>query len=128
MGAVKRGKQAPQQPAMFLDINEWQSSYNLAVMTNDDDAMLTVRATLKRAQAAQFLVIDDIGIRDATQAFKSLVHAIINARCAGAKPTVYTSNLPLEDMTRVFDARLHDRMRDMCTVYKFEGTSHRGGR
>lgn len=128
MGAIKRGKQAPQQPAMFLDINEWQSDYNLATMTNDDAGMAQVQATLKRAQAVDFLVIDDIGIRDATPAFKAYVHAIINARCAGAKPTVYTSNLPLEQMERVFDSRLFDRMRDMCTVYKFEGTSHRGGR
>lgn len=128
MGAAKRGKQAPQQPAMFLDINEWQSDYNLATMTNDDAGMTQVQATLKRAQAVDFLVIDDIGIRDATPAFKAYVHAIINARCAGAKPTVYTSNLPLEQMERVFDSRLHDRMRDMCTVYKFEGTSHRGGK
>lgn len=128
LGAVKRGQHAPQQPAMFLDINEWQSAYNLAVMTNDDEAMVAVRATLKRAQATDFLAIDDVGIRKGTEGFKPLVHAIINSRCANAKPTVYTSNLPITQMTQVFDARLYDRMRDMCTVYEFAGESQRGGR
>jgi DNA replication protein DnaC len=46
----------------------------------------------------------------------------------GMIPTVFTSNLPIEEMAVVFDARLYDRMRDMCAVLHFNGESKRGRR
>jgi DNA replication protein DnaC len=73
-------------------------------------------------------VLDDIGLRSASEAFRSYVHAIVNYRTANGLPTVFTSNLPIEEMAQVFDARLYDRMRDMCAVLHFNGESHRGRR
>lgn len=67
-----------------------------------------------------------IGVRGATEAFRSYLHAIINYRTTNGLPTVYTSNLPIEDMAQVFDDRLYDRMRDQCAVLHFEGGSKRG--
>src|SRR5690625_2024043 len=128
LGAIKAGKQKRQTPAIFHDINELQTAYNLATMTDDDEAMKRIGATIKRTQNAPFAVIDDIGARSATEAFRAYVHAVINYRVTEGKPTVYTSNLPIEEMANVFDARLYDRIRDQCLPIHFEGKSKRGRR
>jgi DNA replication protein DnaC len=128
LGAKKRGIQVPLVPAVFLDTNAFQTDYNLATMTNDDAAMVKIKSTILRVQAAQFAVLDDVGLRSASEAFRSYVHAIVNYRTANGLPTVFTSNLPIEEMAVVFDARLYDRMRDMCAVLHFGGESKRGRR
>src|SRR5690625_6928190 len=74
--------------------------------------MKRIGAKIKRTQDAPFAVVDDIGVRSATEAFRSYVHAVINHRVTSGLPTVYTSNLPMSDMANVFDARLYDRIRD----------------
>jgi DNA replication protein DnaC len=128
LGSLKRNRQAQQTPAYFLDVNAFQTDYNLATMTNDDAAMGSIKATIQRAQQAPFAVLDDIGLRSASEAFRSYVHAIVNYRTANGLPTIFTSNLPIEEMAVVFDARLQDRMRDMCAVLHFSGNSFRGRR
>lgn len=128
LGALKRGEQPRQFSAYFLDINAMQTSYNLATMTDDDEAMKRIGATIKRTQGAPFAVIDDIGVRSSSEAFRAYVHAVINYRVTNGMPTVYTSNLPIEDMSKVFDARLYDRIRDQCLDIEFEGESKRGRR
>jgi DNA replication protein DnaC len=128
LGSLKRNRQAAQVPAYFLDVNAFQTDYNLATMTNDEAGMESIRATIKRAQTAPMAVLDDIGVRSASEAFRSYVHAIVNYRTANGLPTVFTSNLPIEEMAVVFDARLYDRMRDMCAVLHFSGNSRRGKR
>ena len=128
LGSLKRNRQALQTPAVLLDCNEFQTMYNLATMTNDEAEMAKIRATIQRAQQAPFAVLDDIGVRSASEAFRSYVHAIVNYRTANGLPTVFTSNLPIEEMAVVFDARLYDRMRDMCAVLHFDGESKRGRR
>jgi DNA replication protein DnaC len=128
LGSLKRNRQAAQTPAVFLDVNAFQTDYNLATMTNDDESMAKIKATILRTQQASFAVLDDVGLRTATEAFRSYVHAIVNYRTANGLPTVFTSNLPIEEMAVVFDARLYDRMRDMCAVLHFGGESKRGRR
>jgi DNA replication protein DnaC len=128
LGAKKRGMQVPLVPAVFLDTNAFQTDYNLATMTNDDAAMVKIKSTILRVQAAPFAVLDDIGLRSASEAFRSYVHAIVNYRTANGLPTIFTSNLPIDEMAVVFDARLYDRMRDMCAVLHFGGESKRGRR
>lgn len=128
IGSLKRGIQPKQRPALFLDVNIWQTDYNLAAMTNDEAGLSKVTAIMRNAMADDFLVFDDCGIRSASESFKSLVHAVINARTTAGLPTIYTSNLAIDEMATVFDARLADRMRDQCLSIHFAGTSKRGRR
>lgn len=128
LGSIKRGEQPSQVSAVFFDVNEFQTSYNLATMTNDVDAMKRLGGRIKRVQGAAFAVVDDIGVRTATEAFRSYVHAVINHRVTNGLPTVYTSNLPIKEMANVFDDRLYDRIRDQCGEIHFPGGSKRGRR
>jgi DNA replication protein DnaC len=128
LGAIKRNRQAQLSPSYFLDVNNFQTDYNLATMTNDEAGINAIKATIKRAQTAPFAVIDDIGVRSASEAFRAYVHAIINYRTVNGMPTIFTSNLPIEEMAVVFDQRLYDRVRDQCAVLHFAGESKRGRR
>ena len=83
---------------------------------------------MEKAKEAPCAILDDIGVREASEGFRGDLHAIINYRVTNELPTVYTSNLPIEDMARVFDARLYDRIRDMAGVIEFAGESKRGRR
>ena len=133
VGSLRLGLQPLQQPAYFLDCNEWQTLYNEFNRSNvpRDIAEPASREYYKREQQARkapFAVLDDIGVRQATEGFRGDLHALINYRCVNGLPTIYTSNLPIEDMAQVFDERLYDRMRDMCLSLSFSGTSRRGKR
>lgn len=128
LGSLKRSIQPLQRPALFLDVNTLQTDYNLATMTHDESGLAQVTETMRKAMDVSYLVMDDVGIRSASESFKSIVHAIINARTTNGKPTIFTSNLPIDEMATVFDARLADRMRDQCVVLHFAGESKRGKR
>jgi len=133
IGSLKRGKQPLQQPSYFLDVNAWQELYTGFTRPNipQDIAEQNSRPYYRQLELAKrtpFVVLDDIGVRGATDGFRGDLHTIINYRCANGLPTVYTSNLALEEMARVFDARLYDRMRDQCGVLAFGGQSKRGRR
>jgi DNA replication protein DnaC len=133
LGAIKRNRQANLSPAFFLDCNEWQTLFNEFNRSNvpRDIAEPASREYYKRMQAAKtapFVVCDDLGVRDATTAFRADLHAVINARTTNGLPTIYTSNLPIEEMAVVFDQRLYDRVREQCLPMHFDGTSKRGRR
>jgi DNA replication protein DnaC len=133
LGSLRRNRQAAQVPAYFLDCNDWQTLFNEFNRSNipKEVAEPASREYYRRMQAAKtapFVVIDDLGVRDATTAFRGDLHSVINHRTTNAYPTVFTSNLPIEEMATVFDSRLYDRIRDQCLSIYFDGTSKRGKR
>lgn len=128
LGSLKYGKRPSMLPAYFLDVNEFQTKHNLATMTSDEAELEEIKQTINVCRSVDFLVMDDIGLRNATDSFRSYVHAIVNHRTTYGKPTIYTSNLPIEEMKDVFDERLYDRMNDLCVQLHFKGESKRGQR
>lgn len=133
IGSIQRGVSPLDRPAYFLDVNSLQTLYN---GFNRNGIPRDVAEPIAReyysqetiAKTTPFVVMDDIGIRNATEAFRSDLHGIINHRVTNAFPTVYTSNVPISDLERLYDARLVDRIRDMCLEIQFEGLSKRGMR
>lgn len=128
MYLASKGRTIPEVLALFMDVNDVQTRYNMASMSNDDEEMARIVADIKRYSTVPFLVCDDIGLRNASESYRSLVHAVINERLTNELPTVYTSNVPISDLANVFDARLADRIGDMCGVLQFSGSSKRGKR
>ena len=133
LGALKRGKQPRQFSAYFLDVNAWQELYTAFTRPNippevAEKSSRPYYSKMERAKTAPFAVYDDIGVRQASDGFRGDLHAIINYRVTNGLPTVFTSNLPIEEMADVFDDRLYDRIRDQCGVIEFGGKSKRGRR
>jgi DNA replication protein DnaC len=84
---------------------------------------------IERSKSTDFVVVDDLAIRDVTDAFRADLHSVINHRVTNALPTVYTSNVPIKELSNVFgEERLADRVRDMTQDFHFEGESRRGKR
>nr|WGD77721.1 ATP-binding protein [Bacillus subtilis] len=128
-GSLRRGLTPLQRPAYFLDVNEWQTEFNLATMANDDEGMTEFQRKMKLAMTTPFAVLDDIGVRDCTPAFRGYLHAVINARVTNQLPTIYTSNIALDSLADVFkEKRLADRIGDLCREIEFVGKSKRGTR
>ncbi|MCM3784370.1 DNA replication protein [Neobacillus mesonae] len=128
IGSLQRNRQPLERPSYFLDLNAWQTDYNLAVMMDDAEQMRQVQAVMKLATYTPFVVLDDIGVRSASEGFRAMLHAIVNYRVANALPTVYTSNVKPDELKTIFDRRLADRVRDMCMLIEFKGASKRGFR
>jgi len=133
VGSLRRGRAPAERPAYFLDVNEWQALYNGFTRPGipKDVAEPHSREYYRReglAKVAPFLVMDDIGVRDCTEGFRGDLHALINARVASGLPAVYTSNIPLEDLTRIYDERLANRVSDLCQELAFKGETKRGKR
>lgn len=126
--AKLKGLAHHRHPAYFLDVNAWQGSYNLAVALGKDSAeMQAFVAELRLAQAAQLIVLDDIGVREATPGFRTHLHTLVNARVAAGKPTIYTSNIEMKELAMVFgEQRLADRVKEQCVEIAFTGGSKRG--
>lgn len=133
IGSIKRDRQALDRPAYFLDVNAWQTDYNTFNRPRVPEWIAEPAAEVyykaqRNAITAPFVVLDDIGVRDCTDGFRGDLHTIINERTANGMPTIYTSNVPITELTSLYDARLADRVRDMCHDIEFVGTSKRGMR
>lgn len=136
IGSIQRNRdgrplQPLERPAYFLDVNAWQTLFLGFTRPGVPQETAERHATEyyameEKAKRTPFVVLDDIGVRSASEAFRADLHSIINHRVANALPTVYTSNVLLADLKSVFDARLADRVRDMCVEVRFEGESKRG--
>ncbi|WP_185500202.1 DNA replication protein [Listeria seeligeri] len=130
---ISDGARPPERPAYFLDVNELQTLYNEFARPHvppeiAERSANQYYAKIQAAKKAMFAVFDDIGVRSATEGFRGDLHNIINERVANNRPSIYTSNLAIEEMAQVFDERLFDRMRDQCQALHFAGGSKRGKR
>ena len=133
LAALKSGVQPEPTGGYFLDVNEWQTDYNNFNRPRVPESIAAPASeryykAMEKAKHADFAVLDDIGVRQASEGFRGDLHTVINHRTADGLPTVYTSNLKLTEMERVFDERLYDRMRDQCAEIYFAGDSKRGRR
>lgn len=131
LGSLKKGLQPPQVPAYFLDVNELQELYNKFTRQGvpqdiGEQASRDYYYKMEKAKTCPLVVFDDIGVRSSTEAFRGDLHSIINYRVANQLPSIYTSNIPMEDLSQVYDLRLADRIKDLTIPFYFEGGSNRG--
>lgn len=134
IGTLKREGSPKHRPVYFLDVNQLQTEYNTfnRPRVPDDIAGPASRryySAIEKGKFTDFVVCDDIGVREASEGFRGDLHSVINYRVTNQLPTVYTSNLPIEELVEVFgEERLVDRIKDLCMPIHFEGGSARGAR
>lgn len=61
-----------------------------------------------RVEQPGLLVVDDIGLRDPTESQFEIVYEMVDRR--GLKPVIYTSNLSLPALQRLYDGRISSRI------------------
>jgi DNA replication protein DnaC len=135
VGSIKRSIKPSLQPAYFFDVNEWQTLYtefNRPKVPNNIAERAAEEYYLKEriAREVPFLIMDDIGVREGvTEGYRADLHRLINTRNQKELPTIYTSNVPIQELERIFgEKRLVDRIRDMTETLRFTGESKRGRR
>jgi DNA replication protein DnaC len=127
----KSGEKPLDYPTFFVDVNELQelfNRFNRQGIPQDvrEEASREYYRRLEIAKKASLVAFDDIGLRNATDAFRGDLHTIINYRTVQQLPSIYTSNHPIQSMADVYDQRLYDRMRDLTVQVEFTGESKRG--
>lgn len=75
----------------------------------------------------ELLVLDDIGTRDATEAFNNEIYEIIDERASEERATIFTSNVPIDGIAQVLDDRIASRIHGMTWAVPFEGADMRKG-
>lgn len=134
VGSLKRGNTPSQRPVYFLDANVLQTEYNTfnRPRVPEDIAEPASRRyynAIERGKYTNFVVIDDMGVRDSTDGFRGDLHSVIDYRVSNRLPTIYTSNIPIDELPSVYgEERLADRVRDMTLEMHFKGESQRGMR
>jgi len=118
-------------PIFFLDMPALQDLYLKANRGNTpreiaEDASREYYRRISKAKKSRFVVFDEMAIRDASDAFRTDIHNLVNHRTGENLTSIYTSNLPMKEMLDIYDQRLYDRIRRYTGEYKFLGESKRG--
>lgn len=71
------------------------------------------------------LIIDDIGVEKATEWVAETLTKIIDRRYEERLPTIFTSNLSLDQLAEKIGDRVPSRIAEMCHVEKLEGDDRR---
>ena len=81
---------------------------------------------LERMNTARLLVLDDFGAERNTEFKAEQIFTVIDARYAAKKPMIITTNLTdFKSETDVRRRRVYDRIFEVCTPIKMDGTSKR---
>lgn len=137
LGSLKRGRQALQNPAYFLSVNNLQQTHNKthlpATLATKEKLGEELIREIERSKKVPFLVMDDLAVRKATGPFVGILYDICDYRTSNRLTTIYTSNKSLDELREFFydedpEGKIVDRIRDMTGLLPFQGESKRGGR
>ena len=81
-------------------------------------------------QAADVLILDDLGVENPTAWVAERMYVIINARYNGQKPVIVTSNFTLDGLISRFadeitGTRIVSRLKQMCKLAEISGGDRR---
>ncbi|PEO36765.1 ATP-binding protein [Bacillus wiedmannii] len=118
-------------PIFFLEMPKLQSLYTKAnrPSTPKEEAESASREyyrLIRQAKKCRFVVLDEMGLREVSDAFSQDIYDLINKRTVENLTTIYTSNVSMDDLERVYGRRIFDRVRRWTRSYEFIGESMRG--
>ena len=117
-------------PGFFIKTSDFQNTYNAQFRGTQDmqeTASLRYYKIKQRMKEVELLIIDDIAMRDTTEAFKNELYEVIDHRITEDLTTVYTSNVPLNNLHEFVGERISSRIEGMAVPIKFVGKDQRLG-
>ena len=121
---TKKGGYMDTVPALFVRCADFQNKY-AEQCRNQEGASEMYYSYKNRMKSCKLLVIDDIALRDCTEAFECELYEVIDHRVSEMLPTIYTSNVDLEQLGVLLGNRIASRIREDCILKKFVGKDHR---
>lgn len=95
-----------------------RGSYSRTAKYSEEDAV-------ERFACCDLLVLDEVGVKLASDNDRSLLFEIIDERYQQVRPTILISNLTLSEIAQQTDERLVDRLLENGQVLLFDWPSHR---
>jgi DNA replication protein DnaC len=133
IACLKLGAHARGLRGVFYDTRELlrriRQSYDPVSRTTESE-----RDVVNAVVQADLLVLDDIGAERATEWVEEMLHLIVNARYNDRRPTVFTSNYPIEPPSEAKHAetllervgfRMYSRLQEMADFVHLEGVDYR---
>lgn len=71
------------------------------------------------------LFLDDIGAEKMTDWVEETFYLIVNKRYNNMLPIIFTSNLPIQDLSQRVGDRITSRIVEMCDIFKLDGADRR---
>lgn len=123
-------KELKNNPAIFVKASELQNKYNAqfrGTVEMQQESSIKFYRLKDRMKAVALLVIDDIAIRDTTEAFRNELYEIIDHRATEELATIFTSNFPRSELTAMLGERIVSRIEGMTLEVGFKGRDFRKG-
>jgi DNA replication protein DnaC len=133
IACLKLGAHARGLHGIFYDtrllLRRIRQSYDPVTRTTE-----TERDVVNPVIGADLLVLDDIGAERATEWVEEMLHLIVNTRYNERRPTIFTTNYPIEPPPDAKHAetllervgfRMYSRLQEMCDFVHLEGIDYR---
>ncbi len=123
-----QGNEMKSNPVLFIEMADFQNIYNAqfrGTRDNQEYASEVFYRYKDRMKKVELLVIDDIALRNITEAFMNEFYEIVNHRVNEELATIYTSNEPLSGLVEIFGERIVSRIEGSTLQYPFTGKDHR---
>lgn len=116
------------QPALFVRASEFQNTYNAQFRGTEEQRLSASEKYYefkKLMMQVELLVIDDISLRNSTEALTNELYEILDERNIEALSTVFTSNQPLEKVGEMLSEQIASRIAGMSELVGFYGKDNR---
>jgi DNA replication protein DnaC len=117
-------------PALFVRSAEYQNLYNDQYKGGDEarrQASEKFSRYKKAMLSVELLVIDDIAVRGGTEAFLNEMYELVDTRANNGGTTIYTSNVPINEIGAVLGERIASRIEGMAVPMELRGEDKRKG-
>lgn len=81
--------------------------------------------TIEKLVRAPVLLLDDLGVHKSSDWTDERVYRIINSRYENVKPTVFTTNHPVDEWVEVLGERVAWRLIEDCRIVEMRGRNRR---
>ena len=115
-------------PAFFMKMAKFQNVHNSQFRGSNDVQNVNAdryQELKKKMINCDLLVLDDIGLRGITEALQNEFDEIIDERDTNRKATIFTSNVPLKNLSKIFGEQIASRIEGMTIPVPFYGKDHR---
>ncbi len=115
-------------PSLFLKASDFQNIYNSQFRGSQDmqhhasSKYYSYKALMKEVP---LLVLDDVAVRNCTEAFMGELYEVIDHRCVEELSTIFTSNVDLTDLAGIFGDRIASRIEGMTIAVPYSGSDRR---
>ena len=94
-----------------------KKSFELSQSSSEEDLLVNYSASI--------LILDDLGVGPITEWVRQVIHFLLDKRDRYLKPTIFVSNLSLEEVADLFGEPIASRIAGMCQIVRLEGEDRR---